>query len=255
MTLLIDGDHLFVYRIGFAVEKDRNPSQAVKYNITSAFDRMINKTLDFDKIIFLTGKDNFRDNIATILPYKGNRKLARKPKMYRYIRDYLVDKYNAVIIDGMEADDGMGIAQMQNYHSSEHEGDTGYCASTIVACDKDMDMIPGNHYNPVKDKLYWIDEFTAYKNFYTQVLTGDSTDNIPGLKGTGKIGAANILNPCKTIDEMRIAVCDAYRLRTTETRIGTWKLELKGNTRFYKDKGDFHDDLYEIEELLWIRRE
>ena len=187
--LLIDADHLFVYRIGFAVEKDPNGMNSAKYNIRSALDRMINATLDFKYKMFLTGVDNFRNSVATLIPYKGNRTKARKPKYYRLIREYLIEEYDAVVVDGMEADDALGIEQMKHYHAPEHEGDTGSCDSTIVACDKDMDMIPGKHYNPVKDKHYWIDEVQAMRNFYTQCLTGDATDNIPRLRGVGPVSA------------------------------------------------------------------
>jgi hypothetical protein len=155
----------------------------------------------------------------------------------------------------MEADDAMGIAQMKHYTPPENEGDRGYCNSTIVACDKDMDMICGNHYNPVKDIQYWIDDFQGHKNFYKQVLTGDSTDNITGLKGVGKVGAETILKDCKTIDELEKTTEEAYYNKLTETRIGTWELKLKGCTQYYQNKTDYLKAYQEIKSLLWIRRE
>ena len=46
--------------------------------------------------------------------------------------------------------------------------------------------------------------------FYTQVLTGDRTDNIPGLHGIGPKKAAKILKGLKTEHEMFDAVLKAY---------------------------------------------
>jgi len=252
--LIIDGDHLLVYRIGFAIEKDKHGMDSGKYNISSFLDKLINKTLDFDRKIYLTGKDNFRNSIATILPYKGNRLGAKKPKYYNQIRDYLVDYYDAIIIDGMEADDAMGIEQMKNYHESEDEGDTGYCDSIIVACDKDMDMIPGRHYNPMKDKEYWISDLEGHRNFYTQCLTGDSTDNIPGLKGMGPVGAKKILGHLSTIDGMEAAVGYAYSAAMKAQENNVYKIELKGNTTYTREHSDYVEILNEIKQLLWIRR-
>jgi hypothetical protein len=260
--LLIDGDHLFVYRIGFAVERDPNGMNAAKYNIRCALDQMINATLDFTHKIFITGKDNFRDKVATLLPYKGNRIGARKPKYYRQIREHLVEEYDAIIVDGIEADDAMGIEQMKSYHESTFEGDTAYCDSTIVACDKDMDMIPGKHYNPIKKKEYWISEIEGMRNFYTQCLTGDSTDNIPGLKGIGPITAKKMLKNCETAEEMEQKVRDAYfdqcriiRCNVPEGHYYFFKLALKGIDKRYDTRNECFNAFNEIKQLLWIRRE
>lgn len=260
--LLIDADHLFVYRIGFAVEHDPNGFTAAKYNIQTALNKYMQECGQVKKRLFLTGKDNFRHNVATILPYKGNRKTARRPTHYQAIRDHLVEVFNAEIIDGMEADDAMGIAQMENYHTPEHAGDTGYCGSVIVAADKDMDMIPGWHYNPLKDKHYFMDDLEAMRCFWSQVLTGDSTDNIPGLKGVGPKGAQKLLGSLTTEDSMEGVVSYAYSKACTE-RKGKgikeghktgWAIDLKGQTKWYDSHGGYVDDLNEIKQLLWIRR-
>jgi len=63
---------------------------------------------------YLTGKGNFREDVATILPYKGNRK-APKPVHYQAIRDYLVAYWDAEIIEGMEADDMLSINLWEDY--------------------------------------------------------------------------------------------------------------------------------------------
>ena len=43
----------------------------------------------------------------------------------------------------------------------------------IVSIDKDLDQIPGNHYNYRKDLFYEVSEAEAAYNFWVPVLTGD----------------------------------------------------------------------------------
>lgn len=63
--------------------------------------------------IFLTGEGNFREKIATIKKYKGNRDGMHKPAHLQSCRDYLIRRYNAEVVDGQEADDSMSIEQMK----------------------------------------------------------------------------------------------------------------------------------------------
>jgi hypothetical protein len=123
---------------------------------------------------FLTGKGNFRYEAATTWPYKGNRVGVEKPSWYPDIREYVVDVWKAVTIEGMEADDGMSIAQ--GYFSNQG------IESVIVTEDKDLLQVPGLHYNPTKSKEV-IHKTTEEGDFmlWCQVITGDGVDNIPGV--------------------------------------------------------------------------
>jgi hypothetical protein len=55
----------------------------------------------------------------------------------------------------------------------------------ICTIDKDLDMIPGLHYNfgPKRklDGIYDIEDPHGLRLFYKQMFTGDASDNIPGL--------------------------------------------------------------------------
>lgn len=188
---------LIVYRCGFAAEKRRKevldtgeiehhrdvePLNNALHNVDTVVESLLDK---FDKLeLYLTGSDNFRQKIATVLPYKGNRSPFGKPVHYKEIRRYLREKYGAVVVNGMEADDAMGIRA-----TGDDAKDT-----CIITTDKDLDMIPGNHFNWVKDKRYEINGTEAARNFYKQVLTGDRVDNIPGIYGIGPKGAERIID-------------------------------------------------------------
>jgi len=68
---------------------------------------------------YLTGEGNYRQEIDSILPYKGNRENAPKPFWYEEIRDYLVRVHHGVVVDGMEADDMLSIEQMEVINDRE----------------------------------------------------------------------------------------------------------------------------------------
>lgn len=166
MITFIDGD-IIRYSVGFAAEGE--PLENCLHSVKLMINNIIKQTTADEYEIFLTGKGNYREDAATILPYKGNRDSSHKPEYFGEITDYLINVHGATVIEGHEADDAMGYNQYQT------EEDT-----CIASIDKDLDMIPGWHYNWKHDKLYNVDSRTAGKNFYKQLLTGDSTDNILG---------------------------------------------------------------------------
>ena len=110
-------------------------------------------------------------------------------------------------MDGMEADDILGIRQM------DERVETIICSK-----DKDLDCIPGLHYNwsPTRweNGVYDVTEEEANRFFYTQCLTGDPTDNIPGLKKlTGQIATKkrkDALMGCTTGFDMYTYVNSLY---------------------------------------------
>lgn len=152
--------------------------------------------------IYLTGGSNFRELVDCSVPYKGNRDRAKRPTWYREIREFLVQEYKAVMIEGQEADDAMGIAQTAMREAGEE--------SVICSIDKDLLMIPGNHYNWNTKQRVFIDEYKSWFNFYKQMLTGDKVDNIEGIVGIGDVGAIRILNPYSDPEGMMCAVGMEY---------------------------------------------
>jgi hypothetical protein len=141
-----------------------------------------------DVTVWLSGpsEQNFRKQIATIKPYKGSRKDAWRPTYEAEIKDYIMRKWNGQITYGQEADDAMGIEQMRH----------DFGASCIATNDKDLDMIPGLHYNFVTDERYVVDEETALWLFWQQLLKGDPTDDIVGIPGVGEAKAYAALEDC-----------------------------------------------------------
>ena len=193
---LIDGD-ILVYRIGFSSE---NEGESIAIARCSEFLEDLLLFNNFDSYQgYLTGKRNFRNEIAISAPYKGNRKAA-KPKHYELLRQYMRSAWDFKLIEDQEADDAIGIAA---YEMQVGE----YC---ICSIDKDLDMLRGDHFNFVKNERYFITEEEGIKNFYKQILMGDRVDNIIGIKGIGTVKAERLLKDCKDEKDMYAVVLKAY---------------------------------------------
>ena len=215
MKALIDGD-ILVYRMGFASENETESIAVARCGEFIEDLLLFNGFGDYQG--YLTGKTNFRNEIAVTAPYKGNRKSA-KPKHYQLLRDYMESAWSFTMIEDQEADDAIGI---EAYAMEVGE----YC---ICSIDKDLDMLRGDHYNFVKDQRYFITEEEGIKNFYKQLLMGDRVDNIIGIKGIGTVKAERLLKECKNENEMYLTVLEAY----------------DGNAERVLENG----------RLLWIRRQ
>jgi hypothetical protein len=196
MRALIDADVL-VYRVGFSSEGLDLP--LAKWRLDEMVMSILEETEADNYFGWLTGKGNFRYDIAKTVPYKGNR-TAPKPEHYTALREHLVVRYGFMVTEGIEADDAVCIAA----HAIP-EGER-----IIVKVDKDLNQIPGKHYNPIKKEFTEITEFEALLSFYTQILTGDRVDNIEGLKGIGPVKAKRMLEKCTNEHELYQAVLDAY---------------------------------------------
>lgn len=153
----------------------------------------IREWIEADKLAnYLTSNDssNFRFKAATIQGYKANRKDAKKPDHLDGIFDWLVRKWKAEIVYGMEADDKLGIEAAKD---PDH--------TLIYHEDKDIWQCYGWHgyHDPnraVTRRLEYVEYpgtmrmerspsgslelFTTgeYRLQY-QMLVGDSSDNIP----------------------------------------------------------------------------
>jgi hypothetical protein len=197
ITALIDADSL-CYAVGFSSNDVEE-----KIALSRLEQSMTELCMDLDCEDykgFLTGKGNFRDSIAVTVPYKGQRALIDKPVHLQALRDHLVNSWGFEVVDGIEADDAVGIAA---YAVPEDE-------SIMVHIDKDLNQFRGWHYNYRKKEKYYVSEFEGLTAFYTQILTGDRIDNIVGLKGIGPVKAKRILAECTNENELYEAVLKAY---------------------------------------------
>lgn len=191
MEALMDGD-IYAFRVACTTEND-NEAIAV-YRVNEMIENTLAEVEASEYKLFLTSPDNFRKHIYP--EYKANR-TATKPKHLQFLRDYLVESWQGTVAERMEADDYLGI----NQHES----------SIICSIDKDLLQVPGKHYNFVKKEFYEVDEETGFRNFYTQLLTGDTSDNIKGIAGIGPVKAKKALAEATNEYEMFCIVRDMYK--------------------------------------------
>jgi len=214
---LIDG-HALAYRTYFALTSGgTNPSRwltskgeptAGVYGFTSVLLRILEQERpDYLAVVFDTGK-TFRDDIFP--EYKATRE--KMPDDLRSqierIRS-LVDTFNIprAELEGYEADDVLG--SLANWAV-----DKGLTVK-IITGDKDLLQLvneritvnlPGRSMSEAKDYFrddvkeslgVWPEQVVDFK-----AITGDRSDNIPGVYGVGKKTAVNLLEKYLTLDEI-----------------------------------------------------
>jgi len=205
-----------------------DPPHIARSNTRNFIAKIIRETEADDYIIYFSDPKLERDEIATMQTYKGNRIGAPKPYYYHQIKDYVTNNYKWKVYKGLEADDAMAMNQKQD-------------RSTIICTlDKDLDMVPGMRYRD--GKIYDITPENGQLSFYTQLITGDSTDNIPGLfKLTGKKALAALKKPLEEL--------------TTPLEMYTYVKSVYMDA--FGCDGELNDVdvvLLEIGQLLWMRR-
>lgn len=135
-----------------------------------------------DMILFFSSPKNFRKKIYP--EYKGHRN-RKKPCGYKRLLNWCADNYLTMVVDGLEADDAIGI-----YATDPIEADNGLI---VVSPDKDMKQIPGLLFdltNPVIE----ITKEEGDRWHLIQTMSGDQTDGYAGAPGIGIKRADAILN-------------------------------------------------------------
>ena len=188
---------------GDSVEPFPRGDSDAKANCDAMVENIVDQFDTVDELqLWLTVPDvqlNFRYSVSN--DYKANRKNFEKPFHYQTVRDRLVDHWGARISrKGWEADDELAAIGWMHW---EH----GDWSEEVVLCsiDKDLDNVPGHHYRwPTHNKegrAYFVTEEEAMNNYWRQVLTGDTADNIRGLHRIGDKRAGSILSTCNTEKE------------------------------------------------------
>lgn len=186
MKLYLDGD-IIAYRAAASAETPVDWGDGlwtlhafeddVKRVIDDYVDDLIGD-LKFETVhAVISDKKNFRKEVAHY--YKQNRVDQRKPMLLEFAKIYLLNKFDGIIYPNLEADDVLGIMVTRSLEN------------VIWSADKDLKTCAGNHL--IEGEIVQIEESEADYWFYTQVLTGDSTDNYPGCPKVGPKTADKIL--------------------------------------------------------------
>lgn len=226
---LLDGD-ILCYRCAASAEND--PQEVALERLDDLINRITHETNSIEYRVFLTGEDNFRYKIYP--EYKAHRKDKPKPKWLQQCREYLVVQHKASVSEGNEADDEIAI---------EHQ--TRGLSTVVASIDKDFLQLPGYHYNFVKMEETFVSPLDGLRFFYSQIITGDASDNIPSfdnkLRHTVPKFVQKILEPIQTMTEE----IDMYKYA-----LGVYETEFGNPLGFKHIERIFHRNA----SLLWLQR-
>ena len=221
--------------VDFELEVD--PLEGFNDKIEFQISRILALTKSTDYLICVSGTNNFRYKLATLLPYKGNRLTDNKPVHLEKLKSLFKEGFDHECSDTNEAD------ELLVYNRKSKTKDI------ICSTDKDLKTVEGMNYNISKDKLRYITAFDATYNFYFQLLIGDDTDNIPHPYFLGNAAASKILEEItKDMSEVEIfnIVKRGYiRFLEATNKDGSYK------TKWYSGQ-NVDDILEEVGNLLWM---
>jgi len=219
---LIDAD-LVAFRCAATVQ-EHEPLDVAVYRVDVLMRQILEATESEQYKAFLTGRGNFRKIINT--EYKANRKDKEPPFYLQDCREYLIKEWNAVVSDGIEADDLLGIEQTDE--------------TVVCSLDKDLLMIPGVHFNWNKVEYTHVDQLTGLRTFYKQMLVGDRSDNVFGVDKIGPVKAAKAIDHLETEQEMFdtvLALYDDEYSRFIMNAQCLWIMQNEGETWAHRSQG------------------
>lgn len=179
---LVDADGI-AYKIA-ATNDELDSFEGLTEIIDEYVNFILSTTESSHALFFIKGAKNFRKEIATIKPYKGN----RIPKRIKWLEPcyYILEtRYRAIAAHGAEADDY--IASAVKYFQQLN------VPYIICSHDKDLKQIQGEHLDLNEFDIINITEQEAAYRLFFQIMTGDSSDNIQGIPKIGPKTAEKIL--------------------------------------------------------------
>ena len=212
---LVDGSG-YIFRAYYALPPLSRKSDGLPTGAVSGFCSMLFKLLEEARsdnsihkpthfaVIFDSARKNFRNDIYS--EYKANR--AEAPEdlapQFEYIRKS-VKAFNLPSIEllNYEADDLIATYAKKIIKAG--------AKVTVISSDKDLMQLVSNDirlYDPMKSKVLGekevIEKFGVKPNqvIDVQSLTGDASDNIPGVPGIGIKTASELINKYKTLDAL-----------------------------------------------------
>jgi len=228
---------------------------------------------------YLTGKNNFRDLVATLQRYKGNRydkngkRITVQPVHLAMCRLHLENEWGCKICHGQEADDALSIHQNQNIYVGKRN------LSVISTIDKDLLINSGLHHDMNNGEMFESNGFGeiwmkgsackgyGLKFFCAQLLMGDSADWIKGLPkvtpnmkewygikrlgGCGAKSAFMVIDPCTSYIEAMWHVTRCYDDFWHKNSYKHWNNE---KLTFGAGPSTAYNQLEEQGQLLWMRQ-
>lgn len=178
----------------------------------------------------------FREDISTILKYKGNRDNSLRPLHLDSIKDHLVKHHGCGIVEIIESDDACAIDSANAYKKwmkTKSDDDK----VILMFCDKDFYQTAGHLYNTNSkgdicsyDGFGWlnINDKGAVKGrgrmwLYHQVLSSDVSDNYAANSASdkkwGEKSSYKLLKDCRNDTEALSAMVAGYKTIYPESKV------------------------------------
>ena len=197
MLALIDGDVLIhnVFHLSETLDDFKK-----KYFIT--LEEWLLRSFATDCKVAIKGSNNFRDEIHSEYKKSPSRLKQREALQDTYINEayhWVAEQRNTYRSPFGEADDLLHCWAIKFRYRPYY---------VLVSVDKDLLQVPGHHFNPRRD-TYSVQTWEgAVLSFCSQMLQGDTVDNIPGCRGIGPVKARRIL---ESSESPGFAVIEKYK--------------------------------------------
>lgn len=181
---------------------------------------------------YVGGESNFRKEICTLMPYKGQR-TAALPANLAAAKEFVVYNHNAKVSDGVESDDMISMDNLDAFKKGQD--------FVAIIQDKDYKGCDGQWYYFLNSdlrivkgfgELYRVDngdiDGSGRMFKYFQVCRGDTSDNyIPHYwseQENGEVTAYNALKDCKNDTEAFLAMKEHFQYLYPEPKeITNWR--------------------------------
>ena len=227
MILLVDADSL-VFASCYKPKEEEGSFfenlEDVIIKFDETFQRVINELSELydvnEVLVFNDSRGNFRKLITK--KYKANRVDQKKPPLLSKIHEHVTKTYKGIQGCGMETDDLVAA------HWKSLSDIYGRDKVIIVSIDKDYLQFPALIYKYNKKEILDISEYDSLKNFYTQMIVGDTADNVNYFKGKGIKFAQKYYEDCDTKFEftkkLYILFKEKYKSKAKEKYVECYNL-------------------------------
>ncbi len=245
-TLIIDGNNLIHRTFHTAKAQSKKTKNHSDYQVSNfhiyftlnAVSSYVKQFVPNNTVFVWDEKKEYKPNIrkSILKEYKGNRSKDYSPHANNEVIKSILHSMgiNSIFPSELEADDIVA------YICREHKG-----SKVIISVDRDFLQLVTSEvtlYDPIR-KIFFeeknFEECTGYKDveeWYTaKCLTGDASDNVPGIPRFGKASVKKYLNdPSYMLDESQQAIfkrnADIFCLDKYES--------LPNEKKYYKEQLD-----------------
>ena len=173
------------------------PLEVIKQSIDSIISSILINT-KVNKYLGYVGYTKAQFRYDAYPEYKANRKDREPLPFYKEAKQHMIDHWQFIPLHGIEADDVVNMLRIKIDNSF------------ICAIDKDLLQLEGTHYNYKTNEWVTTSKQEADLFFWKSMIIGDSTDNIKGLEGKGKVFADILLMNIDDEDSLRYLVFEEY---------------------------------------------